>query len=79
MLQSHVILLISVTIMYSVAMPLIYFVSSILLFGLYWVSKYAITKYTRHSSHFDESLIVMSYHLLTLAFVVHFAITAEML
>jgi hypothetical protein len=79
LVQSHVNLLLFVTIMYSAAMPCITIVCLICVILLYLVSKLFITKYAKHSVHFTETVVTHGGKVLSLAVFGHLLLTWDLL
>ena len=61
--------------MFSAAMPLLYPVCCLMLTGLYWLSKFTLLKYSRHSLHFDETLVLHANKVIVAPILMHFLLT----
>ena len=77
--QAQVVLLLSISLMFCAAMPLLYAVCCLMLTGLYWLSKFTMLKFARHSLHFNEDLILHANKVILVPLVLHFLLTFLML
>jgi hypothetical protein len=61
---AHLIILIIPVLCFAAAVPILWFVAFLLLSLFYWISKFNIVKYSKHTFNFNEKLVMDAYNAL---------------